>query len=167
MKKSRQIVGVDIENLTRTPSPTKENATKAALGLVEILQLAPGDVVIVSGNPYNRDACEAAAVVLGGSVECQRGPNGADLAINSKVAFACCWNGRTDDTPFDVVTIVSGDGIFAATAAWAKILGLRVRFVAYKETLHRTILDIADQVTFLDMRAPEDAQEREVNHGAL
>lgn len=160
MKQQRQIVGVDIENLTRTPSPTKSNAANVAIQLGEILQLAPGDVVLVSGNPNNREACEAAASILGGSVECQRGPNGADLVINSKVAFACCWNGRAGDKPFDLVTIASGDGIFAATAAWVKLSGLRVRFVAHKETVHRTILDVADQVTFLDVRTPVDASYR-------
>lgn len=162
MKKIRQIVGVDIENLTRTPTPTKESAAQAALDLVEVLRLAPGDVVVVAGNPINREACETAASILGGSVDCQRGPNGADLVINSKIAFACYWNRRTSDTPFDVVTIVSGDGIFAATATWVKLFGVRVHFVAHKETLHRTILDIADHVTFLGSCISAEAEALKV-----
>jgi hypothetical protein len=160
MKSTRQIVGVDIENLTRTPTPTTESAASEAAELTEVLRLAPDDVVIVSGNPQNRQACEAAASILGGSVECQRGSNGADLVINSKIAFACYWNARTGDLPFGVVTIVSGDGIFAATAAWVKLHGIRVRFVAHKETLHKSILDIADQVTFLDSRTTLSATRK-------
>jgi len=149
MKTARQFVGVDLENLTRSATPSSSEAVRAANWLLDLLQLKPGDVIIVCGNPHNREACEAAASVLGGSVECKAGPNGADLLINSKVAFMCFMNGRLGEPPFDLVTIVSGDGIFASTTAWVKLFGLRVRFIAHQMTLHRTILDVADHVTYV------------------
>ncbi len=109
-KAGRQLVLIDIENLTGTPSPTCEDVemAKAALRLV-----VPGFDDAQHIVACSHHAAPTVAFAFQRARHLWRsGPNGADLALLDVLE-----NERVDER-FERVTICSGDGIFAASAAW-------------------------------------------------
>jgi hypothetical protein len=110
ISKGRQLILIDIENLTGTPSPTCGEVETAREGLRQVVSGFDDAQHIVSCSHH------AAATVAFAFPRARHlwrsGPDGADLALLDVLE-----NERVDGR-FERVTICSGDGIFAASAAW-------------------------------------------------
>lgn len=108
-KAGRQLILIDIENLIGTPSPTCEEVemSEAVLRLV-----LPGFDAAQRIVACSHHAAHTVAFGFPGARHLWRsGPDGADLALLDVLE-----NERVDER-FERVTICSGDGIFAASAA--------------------------------------------------
>jgi hypothetical protein len=140
-KEERHLVLVDIENLAATPSPTQEEVTAVVSALRDVL---PGfdcaqRIVACShhGAPNVAFAFPPARHLW------RSGPDGADLALLSVLD-----NERLEDR-FGYVTICSGDGIFAASAARLGGAGVDVIVVSLRSHLAARLELAARYVLFL------------------
>jgi hypothetical protein len=109
-KAGRQLILIDIENLTGTPSPTCDDVemAKAALRLV-VPEFDDAQHIVACSH----HAARTVAFAFPRARHLWRsGPNGADLALLDVLE-----NERVAER-FERMTICSGDGIFAASAAW-------------------------------------------------
>src|SRR4051812_22709503 len=108
-KEERQLVLVDIENLAATSSPTEAEVEAVVSALRDVLPRFDCAQRIVACSHH---AAPNVAFLFPPARHLWRsGPNGADLALLSVLD-----NERIDDR-FGHVTICSGDGIFATSAA--------------------------------------------------
>ena len=140
-KAERHLVLIDIENLASTPSPTQEEVTsvvRALRGVLPGLDCAQRIVACSHHAAPNVAFAFPAARHLWRS-----GPDGADLALVSVLD-----NERVDDR-FGHVTICSGDGIFAASAARLGGAGVDVTVVSLKGHLAARLELAARYVRFL------------------
>jgi hypothetical protein len=146
-KAGRQLVLIDIENLTGTPSPTCEDVemTKAALRLV-----VPGFDDAQQIVACSHHAAPTAAFAFQGARHLWRsGPNGADLALLDVLE-----NERVDER-FERVTICSGDGIFAASVAWLAAADVAITVTSLPGHLAARLELAARYVTLLPSETPD------------
>jgi hypothetical protein len=109
-KAGRHLILIDIENLTATPSPTCEEVEMATEALRHVVPDFDDAQHIVACSHH---AAPTVAFAFRSARHLWRsGPDGADLALLDVLE-----NERVDER-FERVTICSGDGIFAASAAW-------------------------------------------------
>jgi hypothetical protein len=144
-KAGRQLILIDIENLTGTPSPTCEDVemAKAALRLV-----VPGFDDAQHIVACSHHAAPTVAFGFRGARHLWRsGSDGADLALLDVLE-----NERVDER-FESVTICSGDGIFAASAAWLTEAQVDVTVVSLPGHLAKRLQLAARYVTHLPMPA--------------
>jgi hypothetical protein len=144
-KAGRQLILIDIENLTGTPSPTCEEVemAKAALRLV-----VPGFEDAQHIVACSHHAAPTVAFAFRGARHLWRsGPDGADLALLDVLE-----NERVDER-FDQVTICSGDGIFAPSAAWLAEAQVDVTVVSLPGHLATRLHLAARYVTHLPVAA--------------
>jgi hypothetical protein len=108
-KPGRHLTLIDIENLTATASPTREEVEMVRAGLRKVV---PGYDEAQRIVACSHHAAPAVAFVFPTARHLWRsGPDGADLVLLDVLE-----NERVDER-FERVTICSGDGIFAASAA--------------------------------------------------
>src|SRR5437868_3677603 len=108
-KAERHLVLVDIENLASTPSPSPEEVRGVVNALRAVLPGFDSAQRIVACSHHA--ALNVAFAFPSARRIWRSGPDGADLAL-----LGVLDNERVDDR-FGHVTICSGDGIFAASAA--------------------------------------------------
>jgi len=145
-KAGRQLILIDIENLTGTPSPTCEEVetAKATLRLV-----VPGFDDAQHIVACSHHAAPTVAFAFQRARHLWRsGPNGADLALLDVLE-----NERVDER-FERVTICSGDGIFAASAAWLAAADVDVTVISLPGHLAARLQLAARYVTHLPSGTP-------------
>jgi hypothetical protein len=145
-KAGRQLVLIDIENLTGTPSPTCEDVemAKAALRLV-----VPGFNDAQHIVACSHHAAPTVAFAFQRARHLWRsGPNGADLAL-----LGVLEKERVDER-FERVSICSGDGIFAASAAWLAAADVDVTVISLPGHLAARLELAARHVTLLPSGTP-------------
>ena len=144
-KAGRQLILIDIENLTGTPSPTWEQVqtAKAALG-----QVVPGFDDAQHIVACSHHAAPTVAFAFRSARHLWRsGPDGADLALLDVLE-----NERVGER-FERVTICSGDGIFAESAAWLAKADVDVTVVSMAGHLAARLQLAARFVTLLPAAA--------------
>jgi hypothetical protein len=144
-KAGRQLILIDIENLTGTPSPTCEEVetAKAALRLVVHGFDDAQHIVACS----HHAAPTVAFAFLRARHLWRSGPDGADLALLDVLE-----NERVDER-FERVTICSGDGIFTASTAWLAEADVDVTVVSLPGHLAARLQLAARDVTPLPVAA--------------
>lgn len=145
-KAGRQLILIDIENLTGTPSPTCDDVemAKAALRLV-VPEFDTAQHIVACSH----HAARTVAFAFQTARHLWRsGPNGADLALLDVLE-----NERVDER-FERVTICSGDGIFAASAAWLAKADVDVTVISLPGHLAARLELAARYITFLPSVAP-------------
>lgn len=149
-KDERHLILVDIENLAATPSPTCVEVTAIANALRDLVPAFDRAQRVVACSHH------AAAVVAFNFPPARRlwrsGPDGADLALLSVLD-----NERVDDR-FGHVTICSGDGIFATSAARLGGAGVAVTVVSLRGHLAARLELAARYVCFLTASAQDAAR---------
>ena len=142
-KAGRQLILIDIENLTGTPSPTCEEVEMAKATL---RHLVPGFDDAQHIVACSHHAAPTVAFAFRGARHLWRsGPDGADRALLDVLE-----NERADER-FERVTICSGDGIFAASAAWLAEAQVDVTVVSLPGHLATRLQLAARYVTRLPM----------------
>jgi hypothetical protein len=140
-KDERHLILIDIENLAASASPTRDAVTTIANALREVVPAFDRAQRIVACSHH------AAATVAFNFPSARHlwrsGPDGADLALLSVLD-----NERVDDR-FGHVTICSGDGIFAASAARLGGAGVDVSVVSLRGHLAARLELAARYVLFL------------------
>jgi hypothetical protein len=140
-KDKRHLVLVDIENLATTPSPTRDEVRAIAEALRDLVPAFDRAQRIVACSHH---AAAAVAFNFPPARHLWRsGRDGADLALLSVLD-----NERVDDR-FGHVTICSGDGIFAASAARLGGAGVDVTVVSLRGHLAARLELAARYVCFL------------------
>lgn len=122
---------IDIENLTGSPSPTREDVRWYQLAY-EALHVGPVDHVIVACS--HRAAPNVRFGWQRGRHLWRSGKNGADLALLDVIAkerVAECFNS---------VVLASGDGIFTDAVARLGAQGVDVTVVSRLESLSRSLM---------------------------
>jgi len=141
----RQLILIDIENLTGTPSPTCDEVQTAKAGL---RQVVPGFDDAQHVVACSHHAVPTVAFAFRGTRHLWRsGPDGADLALLDVLE-----NERVDER-FERVTICSGDGIFAASAAWLAGADVDVSVVSLQGHLATRLQLAARSVILLPLAA--------------
>ena len=144
-KAGRQLILIDIENLTGTPSPTCEEVEMAKAALRQVVPGFDDAQHIVACSHH---AAPTVAFAFPGARHLWRsGPDGADLALLDVLE-----NERVDER-FERVTICSGDGIFAASAAWLAGADVDVTVVSLPGHLAARLQLAARYVTLLPVAA--------------
>ena len=144
-KAGRQLILIDIENLTGTPSPTCDDVETAKAAL---RQVVPGFDDAQHVVACSHHAAPAVAFAFRSARHLWRsGPDGADLALLDVLE-----NERVDER-FERVTICSGDGIFAASAAWLAGADVDVTVVSLPGHLATRLQLAARNVTLLPVAA--------------
>lgn len=147
---ARHLVLVDIENLAATPSPTQEEVTAVVSALRDVLPSFDRAQRIVACSHH---AAPNVAFAFPPARHLWRsGPDGADLALLSVLDTE-----RIDDR-FGHVTICSGDGIFAASAARLGGAGVDVTVVSLEGHLAARLELAARYVLFLTPSAERAAR---------
>lgn len=140
-KAGRQLILIDIENLTGTPSPTSHEVEAAKAGLRQVVPGFDDAQHIVACSHH---AAPAVAFAFRGARHLWRsGPDGADLALLDVLE-----NERVAER-FERVTISSGDGIFTMSAAWLAGAGVDLTVVALPGHLSARLQLAASHVTLL------------------
>jgi hypothetical protein len=140
-REARHLVLVDIENLAATPSPTPEAVTAIVSALRDILPNFDCAQRIVACSHH---AAPNVAFNFPPARHLWRsGQDGADLALLSVL------NSERVDDRFGHVTICSGDGIFAASAARLGGAGVDVSVVSLRGHLAARLELAARYVLFL------------------
>jgi hypothetical protein len=140
-KEERHLVLVDIENLASTSCPTQEEVTAVATALRDVL---PGfDCAQRVVGCSHHAALNVAFAFPPARHLWRSGPHGADLAL-----LGVLDNERVDDR-YGHVTICSGDGIFAASAARLGGAGVDVTVVSLRGHLAARLELAARYVLFL------------------
>jgi hypothetical protein len=140
-KNDRHLILIDIENLAATPSPARQQ--------VEMITIALRDAVPGFDEAQRIVACShrAAPTVAFAFRSSRRlwrsGPDGADLALLDVL------ENEGVDRRFGRVTICSGDGIFAGSAARLGGAGVKVTVVSLKGHLAARLELAARNVVFL------------------
>jgi len=144
-KAGRQLILIDIENLTGTPSPTSEEVQTAKAAL---RQVVPGFDDAQHIIACSHHAAPTVAFAFRSARHLWRsGRDGADLALLDVLE-----NERVDER-FERVTLCSGDGIFAASAAWLAEAQVDVRVVSLPGHLATRLQLAARYVTHLPVAA--------------
>jgi len=118
----RHLVLIDIENLAATATPTCEEVEMVRAALTAVL---PDFRLVQRIVACSHHAAPTAAFAFPGARHLWRsGPNGADLALLDVL------ENEHVDRRFDRVTLCSGDGIFAASAARLAVAHVDVTVVA-------------------------------------
>jgi len=144
-KAGRQLLLIDIENLTGTPSPTHEQVEVAKASL---RQVVPGFDEAQHIVACSHHAAPTVAFAFRGARHLwQSGRDGADLALLDVLE-----NERVDER-FERVTICSGDGIFASSAAWLAEAEVDVTVVSLPDHLATRLLLAARHFTHLPVPA--------------
>ena len=126
-KGPRHLVLIDIENLAGTPSPTSQEVEMVTTALRDVV---PGFDEVQRIVAYSHHAAVTVAFAFPSARHLWRsGQDGADLALLDVLD-----NERVDER-FGRVTICSGDGIFAASAARLSAADLDVTVVSFKAQL--------------------------------
>jgi hypothetical protein len=121
-KAGRHLILIDIENMAATPSPTGEDVEAVVEALRKAVPGFDDDQKIVACSHH---AAQTVPFAFPAARHLWRsGPDGADLALLDVLE-----NERVDKR-YERVTICSGDGIFAATAAWLAGAGAEVTAVS-------------------------------------
>lgn len=140
-KAGRHLILIDIENLTGTPSPSSEQVDTIVATLRKVVPGFDDDQKIVACSHH---AARTVAFSFPGARHLWRsGPNGADFALLDVLE-----NERVD-ARFERVTICSGDGIFAASAAWLARAAVEVTAVSLPGHLAARFNLAARHVTLL------------------
>ena len=144
-KAGRQLILIDIENLTGTPSPTSEEVETAKAALRQVVSGFDDAQHIVACSHH---AAPTVAFAFRGARHLWRsGPDGADLALLDVLESE-----RVDER-FERVTICSGDGIFTASAAWLASADVDVTVVSLPGCLAARLQLAARHVTHLPVAA--------------
>ena len=143
----RHLILVDIENLAATPSPTPNEVRAVANALRELVPAFDGAQRIVACS--HRAAAAVAFNFPPARHLWRSGQHGADLALLSVLD-----NERVDGR-FGNVTICSGDGIFAASAARLGGAGVDVTVVSLRGHLAARLELAARYVLFLSPSAEQ------------
>lgn len=124
---SRHLVLIDIENLAGTGSPTSEDVEMVKAALMAVMPDFESAQRIVACSHH---AAPTVAFAFPGARHLWRsGPNGADLALLDVLE-----NERVEER-FGRVTLCSGDGIFASSAARLAEAHVDVTVVALQDHL--------------------------------
>jgi hypothetical protein len=143
----RHLILIDIENMAGTASPTREDVEMVVAGLREVVPGFDDDQKIVACSHH---AAQIVAFSFPPARHLWRsGVDGADLALLDVLE-----NERVDER-FERLTICSGDGIFATSAAWLAGAGVHVTAVALPGHLAARLQLAAQLVSLLP--APLDA----------
>lgn len=138
---SRNLILLDIENLTGSASPTSADTDAAIAALRRAVPSYDGDQRVVACSHH---AARTVAFCFPGDRQIWRsGPDGADQALLEVLA------GERVAERFGRVTICSGDGIFAEPAAWLARSGVEVTVVAMAGHLAGRLELAARHVTLL------------------
>lgn len=121
-KTGRHLIVIKIENLAATPSPTSAEVESVVEALRTVVPGFDADQKIVACSHH---AARTVPFAFPTARHLWRsGPDGADLALLDVLE-----NERVDER-YERVTICSGDGIFASTAAWLGGAGVEVTAVS-------------------------------------
>jgi hypothetical protein len=141
LRAGRQLILIDIENLTATPKPTADEVVSA---VTTLRMLVPGfdasQRIVACGH---RAAPTVAFAFPRARHLWRSGPDGADCAL-----LAVLENEDVDKR-FERVTICSGDGIFAPVAAWLGGVDVDVTVVSLRGHLAARLQLAARHVTLL------------------
>jgi hypothetical protein len=149
LRAGRQLILIDIENLTGTPSPTCDEVEMAK---AELRKVVPGFDDAQRIVACSHHAAPTVAFAFRGDRHLWRsGPDGADLALLDVLE-----NERVDER-FERVTICSGDGIFTMSAAWLAGAGVDVTVVSLPSHLSARLRLAAGHVTLLPVAAAVSA----------
>jgi len=149
LRAGRQLILIDIENLTGTPSPTCEEVETAKADLRKVVLGFDDAQHIVACSHH---AAPTVAFAFRAARHLWRsGPDGADLALLDVLE-----NERVDER-FERVTICSGDGIFTMSAAWLAGAGVDVTVVSLPGHLSTRLRLAARHITLLPVVAAVSA----------
>ena len=139
--KGRHLVLIDFENMAGTADPTPGEVDGVALTLRDAVPAFDGAHVVVACSHH---AARTVAFAFPRARHLWRsGPDGADLALLDVLD-----NERVDQR-FEHVTICSGDGIFAASAALLGGAGVKVTVVSLHGHLATRLRLAARSVVYL------------------
>ena len=142
-KEGRHLVLIDIENLAATPSPTTEEVGMVTSALRDVVPDFDEAQRIVACSHH---AASTVAFAFPTARHLWRsGQNGADLAL-----LGVLENERVDER-FERVTICSGDGIFAASAATLAGADVEVTAVSLEGHLAARLQFAARHMVFLPL----------------
>jgi hypothetical protein len=142
----RQLILIDIENLTGTPSPTHGDLAFAELKLREVIRDFDGAQCVVASS--HRAARTVAFYFPGARRRWRSGPDGADLALLDEMSDLRIMK------RFGRLTLVSGDWIFAETVAALGAAGIETTVVSREHSLSRQLRMAARYVTTLPDSEP-------------
>jgi hypothetical protein len=140
-KAGRHLILIDVENLAATPSPTFEQVELLVATLRAVVPGFDCDQKIVACSHHAAHTVPFAFPTA--RYLWRSGPDGADLALLDVLE-----NERVDER-YERVTICSGDGIFASTAAWLAVAGVEVTAVSLAGHLAARFQLAARQVSLL------------------
>lgn len=141
----RGLVLIDIENLLATAAPTMLAVDLAVDALRRVVPAYDDCQRVVACSHH---AAPTVAFSFASARHLWRsGPDGADLALLDVLE-----NERVDER-FDHVTICSGDGIFAHSAARLAVAGISVTVVSLEGHLSARLQLASRHVVFLPMAA--------------
>jgi hypothetical protein len=141
LRTGRQLILIDIENLTATPNPTVEEVITAMAALRRVVPRFDASQRIVA---CSHRAAPAVAFAFPRARHLWRsGPDGADRALLDVL------ENEDVDERFERVTICSGDGIFAPVTAWLGGADVNVTVVSLRGHLAARLELAARHVTLL------------------
>lgn len=145
----RHLILIDIENLTATPRPTSNDVEMAAEAL---RQVVPGFDKAQHIVACSHHAAPAVAFAFGSARHLWRsGRDGADLALLDVL------ENEGVHERFERMTICSGDGIFASSAAWLAGAEVDVTVVSLPGHLATRLRLAARNVSLLPPAVPKVA----------
>ena len=150
IRTKRQLVLIDIENLTGTPSPTHGDLSFAELKLREVISDFDGAQCVVACS--HRAAKTVAFSFPGAGRRWRSGPDGADRALLDEMSDLRIMK------RFDRLTLVSGDSIFTEAVAALGAAGIETIVVSREHSLARRLRMAALHVTTLPDREPTFAE---------
>lgn len=137
----RHLILIDIENLAGTASPTREEVEAVVEGLRDVVPGFDDDQKIVACSHH---AAQIVAFSFPRARHLWRsGVDGADLALLDVL------DNEHVEERFERLTICSGDGIFATSAAWLAGAGVEVAAVALPDHLAARLQLAALRVSLL------------------
>lgn len=147
--RGRHLILIDIENLTATPSPTQ---TELEAAIAELRFAVPDFDDVQRVVACSHHAAATVAFAFRGARHIWRsGRDGADMALLDVLESE-----RVAER-YGRVTICSGDGIFAGTAAWLAGTGVDVTIVSLTGHLSTRLRLAARQITLLQAPATPTA----------
>lgn len=140
---------VDIENATRSGSPSPHDAEILHWRISQVFVNSP-DETFVASDPRNAFTSQRYAELSHGGFRVRPGRNGADLAIIEHLEGVIERNQRLRKHRIGYVRILSGDGIFIPVIRKLRHIDVHVTVIGYRDTTHHRLYREANRLVFLD-----------------
>jgi len=145
----RTSLAVDIENATRSGSPSPHEAEILHWRMSRVFPNPP-DETFVASDPHNAFTSKRYAELSHGGFRVRSGKNGADLAIIEHLEGIIERNRRLHKHQIGYVRILSGDGIFIPVIRKLRQIDVHVTVIGYRENIHHSLYRVANRLVLLE-----------------